>query len=105
MDFITQQLHIFLDPELLMSLGEKFFSHQFTQMTLAFTLASFIHSSRVKKEIKLAFVSLTDSIMSVGKTVGDEVNGVKVEVSKLNARVKEVEDFVGIKAKPAITPE
>lgn len=97
MDFLSAQLHALLDPEMLYAFGERFFSHQLTQMTMAFTMAAFIHSIRVKKEIKLAFTSLTDSITAVGVTIGNEVNGVKREVSNLNTRVAEVEKFVGIK--------
>lgn len=91
MDFLFQQLAILLDPDLLMHFGERVLSHNFTQMTIAFTLAAFIHSAKMKKEINLAFSGLTDAINNVANKVTAEMTNIKTEIHNLTDRVDKIE--------------
>lgn len=94
MDFLMWLLTS-VDIDSAKDLAEKFFGHQFTQMTLAFMAASFIHSGRIKKEIKLAFVSLTSAIDNVAERVTNELSGIKKEIKNLDERVGHIEKKVG----------
>lgn len=83
------------DPEFITGWAEKLFSHQFTQMTMAFMAASWLHSGRVKKEIKAAFAGLTDAIDNVADKVTNELAGIKGEIKHLDGRVEYIEKTLG----------
>ena len=58
----------FIEPaniETLTSFMSKGMQSQFAQMSFAFTLAAWVHSGRVKKEIKSNFDGLTSAINAV----------------------------------------
>lgn len=81
----------FLDPEMVRDWAQGALSHQFTQMTIAFTVANWLHSGRLKKEIKAAFLSLTDSIDNVASKVTNEMSGIQTQIKVLNERVVHLE--------------
>ncbi len=83
-----------ISPEILQGWAQKTLSHQFTQMTLAFLAASWLHSGRVKKEIRSAFVGLTDAIDNVANKVTNELAGIKSEIKHLDDRMGVVENKI-----------
>ncbi len=84
-----------LSPDVIQDWAQKAMSHQFTQMTIAFMAASWLHSGRVKKEIKQAFVGLTDAIDNVANKVTNELAGIKKEIHGLDERVVHIEETIG----------
>ncbi len=80
-----------IDPTMVGHWAEQLFGHQFTQMTLAFLAASWLHSGRVKKEIKIAFISLTAAIDNVANKVTNELSGIKTEIHDIRGRVEKLE--------------
>lgn len=86
MDFL---LSIFqgLDTDTVTVWAEKFFGHQFTQMTLAFTVANWLNSRKVKQ----LFASLVESIDNVAATVTNELSGIKNEIHTIKVRVDKLE--------------
>ncbi len=72
-----------LDSEFLSKLVESDLARQ----VFLFTLAAWIHSGRVKKEIKTQFQSLTDAISHAESTFTTKIDG-------LDTRVKIVEQVL-----------
>lgn len=96
-----------MDPGVLSSLLGQALSHQVTQFTFAFSLAAFIHSGRVKKEIREQFSGLVDSIDKVRAALNQDLAaqnqrlaGVEVGMTKLAGRVDQLENLNADKAQP-----
>lgn len=89
MDFLFN----LVDPTIFEAWAQDALSHQFTQMTIAFALAAWIHGNKVKKEIKLAFKGLTSSIDNIAIKMTHEMAGIKREIHILNERVDNIEKF------------
>lgn len=90
MDFLYSILSS-VDSDTVGTWAEKFLGHQFTQMTLAFTIANWLNSRKVKQEIKIAFASLVTAIDNVAAKVTNEMTGIKKEIHALTERVDKIE--------------
>lgn len=77
----------FLNADLIMEYGSALLKHNFTQMSLAFTLAAWLHRGWVKKDIKGYFLSLTTSIDNVADKVGGEMTAMKKDIQNLHERI------------------
>ena len=63
-----------IDPDAVMQLLSKTMSHQVTQFTISFTIAAWLHSSRVKTEIKNQFASVVSSIDGVTQALRQDLS-------------------------------
>lgn len=87
-----------LDLEIIKSfLGEKI-SAEVAQWGIALIIASFIHSGRVKKEIRSQFEHLTGAIRELGSALrqdlnnhSDRIGAVEKNMSQLSERVESLE--------------
>lgn len=62
-----------IDPSHILTWVSEAASNQITQAGTYFLIAAWIHSGRVKKEIKSNFASLTAAIDNVSKTFQDDL--------------------------------
>lgn len=72
-------------------------SNQITQAGFFFTLAAWLHSGRVKKEIKLNFIDLTSAINNVAESLREDLKNHSNRLDNLTNRVKNVENNLKIK--------
>lgn len=87
MDFFLN----FVDPELVKSWAMDTLKTDFAKMTMAFTIAAWLHRGWVKKDIKSYFNALTAAIDNVAEKVGTEVSSVKKDIAKITTRVEALE--------------
>ena|SRR5665213_734676 len=74
------------------------FSHQITQFTIAFSLAAFVHSNQMRKEIATQMSSVVASIKEIGealkadlKAQSSRLENVEIGFTKLTTRVDKLE--------------
>ncbi len=84
MDFIS-----LLDPELIKNYLGAAIAADFTHQVFLFSLAAWIHSGRVKKEIKEQFSSLTDAIHGVENKLGPAIQHLDFRITVLETKTKE----------------
>ena len=65
---------------------------ELTKTLFIFTVASWVHSSRVRKEIRENFASLTDAINSVAEAFKKDLEKQREITDNLSSRVKDLED-------------
>lgn len=65
---------------------------QIAQAGFFFTLAAWIHSSRVKKEIKENFMALTVAIDNVANALREDLKNQGERIDNLDSRVKNIEE-------------
>lgn len=82
MDLLT-----YLDPEHLTTMMSSAFSNQVTQFTLPFALAAWIHSGRVKKEIKSQFSELISVVKADLSIQSERMNNIEKGLTSLTTRV------------------
>lgn len=73
----------FMDPKDVMVLLGNAWEHEFTKMTLAFTLAAWIHRGWMRKD----FNKLVDAVNNLGTALGGRVGKVEDDVSNLKNRM------------------
>lgn len=83
-----------LDPSDVMHLLSEAAANQIAQAGFFFTLAAWLHSGRVKKEIKLNFIALTDAINNVAVTLREDLNKHTKVLEDHGLRIKNIEDKV-----------
>jgi hypothetical protein len=66
-------------------------THQVTQFTFAFSIAAFIHSGRMKKEIASQVSGITASIDGVTKALKDEILNQNSRIGSIEKRVEILE--------------
>ncbi len=71
-----------MSPESIIAMFGEALNHQVTQFGIAFTMAAWIHSGRVKKEIKAQGVILVASIDGLALAL-------RTEISQQNDRITE----------------
>lgn len=74
-----------VNPDGLTDLLSEAFSHQITQFSIAFSIAAWIHSGRVKKEIRNQFENIVGSIDNVASAL-------KQDLAAQGARIISVEN-------------
>jgi hypothetical protein len=86
------------DPEAFQGVLGEALSNQVSQFTMAFTIAAWVHSGRVKKEIRTQVGGIISSIDSVAQTLkqdlaaqGKRLDGVENTVKTLANRVEGLE--------------
>lgn len=77
----------YFEPRDVMALLGNVWEHEFTKMTIAFTLAAWIHRGWMRKD----FQKLVDAVNNLGDALGGRVGKVEDDISKLNDRVKNLE--------------
>lgn len=77
-----------IDPVSFMQHVSAVANNQIAQAGFFFTLAAFIHSGRVKTEIKSAFLTLTDSLNQLGNTLSQQLHE---HSEKLDAHQKKLD--------------
>lgn len=77
-------------------LGEAV-GNQITQAGFFFTAAAWVHSSRVKKEIKANFASLTAAINNVAESFREDLKNHSERLDNLSMRVQTVENNINTK--------
>ncbi len=65
---------------------------ELTKTLFIFTVASWVHSSRVRKEIRENFASLTDAINSVAEAFKKDLEKQREITDNLSSRVKNLEE-------------
>lgn len=86
MDFLVG-----LDPTGLVGVMSQAAQSQIAQAGFFFTLAAWIHSGRVKKEIKLNFTTLTEAINNIAKTLREDLEKHGKRLDSLEGRVQTLE--------------
>lgn len=85
-------LDFLLDPEKLSGLFSEAMQHQIFQFTVAFTIAAWIHSGRVKKEIKNQFGSLVTALSGLGEKLENRIEGVEQDVKEIKQKLRGAEN-------------
>lgn len=87
-----------LDLEIIKAFLGEAISSDVAHWMLGLAIASFIHSGRVKKEIREQFVQLTEAIKDLGSALrqdlnahSDRIGAVEKSVSQLADRIESVE--------------
>ncbi len=80
-----------MDIETVKNLFGDALSSQVASFTFAFTLAAFIHSGRVKKEIAAQMSGITDAIKELGAALRADLKEVRDDVDTLSGRVSKLE--------------
>lgn len=80
-----------IEPELVKSFFSEAAQNQITQAGFFFTLAAWMHSTRVKKEIKLNFESLTTAINQLGEAFREDLKIQRDRIDNLAQRVQTLE--------------
>ena len=65
---------------------------ELTKTLFIFTVASWVHSSRVRKEIRENFASLTSAINAVAEAFKKDLEKQREITDNLSSRVKDLED-------------
>jgi flagellar capping protein FliD len=77
-----------IDPSKIADLFSATAENQITQAGFFFTLAAWIHSGRVKKEIKSNFEALTTAINQVADAFKEDLKSHKERLDKLDSHVE-----------------
>lgn len=90
------------DPSMISQEALKHFlgeaaQNQITQAGFFFTLAAWLHSGRVKKEIKSNFASLTEAINNVAESLRQDLKNHSNRLDNLTSRVETVENNLNLK--------
>jgi hypothetical protein len=80
-----------VDADTVVSFLGDAFKADFTKMTLAFTVAAWLHRSWVKKDIKSYFNALTAAIDNVADKVSGEMVSMKKDMLNIATRVEALE--------------
>lgn len=87
-----------MDLDALSSFLSVALQSQITQFGIAFSAAAWIHSGRVKKEIKTSFAGLSDAISELGVALREDlrsqakrIENVEDGVQDIRLRVKKLE--------------
>lgn len=83
-----------IDPETMNFTLQTLAGNQIAQAGFFFSVAAWIHSGRVKKEISKNFTSVTEAINNVASALRTDLEGQKKILEKLDRRVKTLEDKV-----------
>lgn len=70
--------------------------HDVTKWTLAFSIAAWLHSGRVKKEIKTQFVGIVDSINNLGVALRNDMNSQSDRIINVEQGVNKLTDRVSL---------
>ena len=81
-----------LDSGILIGALGRAFEQDVVKWGLAFSLAAWFHSGRVKKEIKTQFSSLTDAIKEMGAALRQDMAMQAQEIKEVKARVSVIEE-------------
>jgi hypothetical protein len=80
-----------LDLNAVSDLISQGLSHQVTQFTIAFGIAAWIHSGRVKKEIASQVTSITGAIDRMASAHVAEATNTSTKIDQLTSRVDALE--------------
>lgn len=83
---------LFESPEMVSKLLGEAASNQIVQAGFFFTVAAWLHSNKVQKEIKSAFSSLTDAINNVATSFQEDLKKHSATLENLSGRVQNVEN-------------
>ena len=81
-----------IDHEVLTKLFGETMSNQITQLGICFTIAAWLHSGRVKKEIRANFSALTTAINNVAESLKEDLKAHSDKIDNLTTRVQKLED-------------
>ncbi len=81
-----------VDHEAIKSFLGEAASNQITQAGFFFTMAAWLHSGRVKKEIKSNFENLTEALNNVAASLRDDLKNHSGRLDNLSMRVQNVEN-------------
>lgn len=81
-----------IDPEQLKYIFGEAASNQIAQAGFFFTVAAWLHSGRVKKEIKENFSSLTQAINDVASAFREDLKAHSEQLKNLSSRVQSLEE-------------
>lgn len=76
----------------IINVANDVFSSQMTQAGFFFTMAAWLHSGRVKKEIKDNFSSLTNAINNVAESFREDLKKHSERLDNLSVRVGSLEE-------------
>ncbi len=79
-----------IDPNHLLTILGSALQAQVTQFGFAFSLAAWIHSGRVKKEIRSQFEGLTGAITSMGTALSKRIDTLADDHASLRQEVEEI---------------
>jgi hypothetical protein len=87
-----------MEPQTVIEYFSSSLNHQITQWTIALFVASWLHSGRVKKEIKLQMSNLVNVIDGLGlalredlKIQSQRIEKVEKSLENMDGRVKHIE--------------
>lgn len=87
-----------IDPNSVIEYFSSSLNHQLTQWTIALFIASWLHSGRVKKEIKFQMESLVKVIDNLGLALREDlkiqslrIEKVEKSLENMDGRVKHIE--------------
>ncbi len=80
-----------IDLSTVQELFSQALSHQITQFTIAFGIASWMHSSRVRKEIRMQMESMVGAVDNVAKVLRADLDRQSKSVEQLTSRVEALE--------------
>lgn len=80
-----------IDPSYLLGLLSDATQKEIVKYGFLFTMAAWIHSSRVKKEIKLNFTSLTEAINNIAVTLREDLEKHGKRLDSIESRVQNLE--------------
>ena len=78
--------------ELIKQIAGEALANQVLQFGLAFTIAAFIHSGRVKREIRYQMESLTKAITDLGLALRKDLDDHSDKIDNLSTRVNALEN-------------
>lgn len=88
------------NPETVSRLFGEAANNQIIQAGFFFTIAAFIHSGQVKREIKANFASLTDAINNVAASLREDLRSHSDKIEKNSYEVrKNSEELVDLKVR------
>lgn len=88
-----------IDQEVIRSFLGEAASNQITQAGFFFTLAAWLHSGRVKKEIKSNFASLTEALNNLADSLREDLKNHSSRLDNLTSRVQNIETNIITKGK------
>lgn len=83
-----------MDIDSLITLASPVFQAQVTQFGIAFAAAAWIHSGRVKKEIKASFAGLSLAISELGETLKEDIRNHSDRIAKVEDGVQNISQRV-----------
>lgn len=89
--YIGSHFTFAINPEAIQNFLGEAASNQITQAGFFFSMAAWIHSGRVKKEIKSNFVGLTEAINNVADSLREDLKNHSNKLDNLDSRVKNLE--------------